>query len=249
MSDSAAIRVTPPSRHLGEWVARAAEIPAGPPLDVLDVQHGDDVLVLAAHPDDETFGVGGTVAALSRAGVDVHILALTQGEAALEHVGLSVPWLGDTRRMEFHEACRRLGATTCQILDLGDGTLDRKEGLLDRVVGSTLATHRAAHVLAPWWDDPHADHAAVGRAACRAAGDVEVDVSGYLIWALHWTSPDLILPREKRMTVLNFDEIDRAARAAAVSCYTSQTEPLLPSVEPVLPLAMRCNDLEIVVAR
>ena len=248
MSDSAAIRVTPPSRHLGDWVARAAQIPAGPPLDVLDVRHGDDVLVLAAHPDDETFGVGGTVAALSRAGVEVHVLALTQGEAALAHVGRSVPSLGERRRMEFHEACRRLGATTCQILDLGDGTLDRKEAQLHRVVGSTLATHRAAHVLAPWWDDPHADHAAVGRAACRAANDAAVDVSGYLIWALHWTSPDRILPREKRMTVLTLDETDRTARAAAVSCYTSQTEPLLPSVEPVLPLEMWRNELEIVVA-
>jgi LmbE family N-acetylglucosaminyl deacetylase len=248
MSDSGALQVTPPSRHLDHWTARAAEIPARPPLDALGVRPGDGVLVFAAHPDDETFGVGGTLAALAAAGVGVHVLALTKGEAALAHLGLSVPSLGERRRGEFHEACRQLGVTTCQVLDLGDGRLDGEEDLLDRVVGSTLATHRPAHVLTPWWDDPHADHAAVGRAVRRTASDVDIDVSGYLIWALHWTSPDTIEPRETRMTVLTLDESHRAARAAAVGCYTSQTEPLLPSIEPVLPLAMRRNELEIVVA-
>ena len=44
---------------------------------------GDTPVLLAvfAHPDDETFRPGGTLALLARRGVKVHVLTLTHGEA------------------------------------------------------------------------------------------------------------------------------------------------------------------------
>ena len=41
-----------------------------------------NVLVLAAHPDDETFGCGATIARLSREGHKVHLLTFTDGISA-----------------------------------------------------------------------------------------------------------------------------------------------------------------------
>ena len=40
------------------------------------------VLVIAAHPDDEVLGVGGTVARLSQEGVECHLLIVTDGSSS-----------------------------------------------------------------------------------------------------------------------------------------------------------------------
>lgn len=45
-------------------------------------QHPDKILLaVLAHPDDETFGMGGTLALYARRGVKVHLICATRGEA------------------------------------------------------------------------------------------------------------------------------------------------------------------------
>jgi len=39
-------------------------------------------LVFAPHPDDETFGMGGTIALAGQAGIAVHVVVLTDGQQA-----------------------------------------------------------------------------------------------------------------------------------------------------------------------
>lgn len=41
------------------------------------------ILCVFAHPDDETFGPGGTIAAWSRLGARIHLLCATKGEAGI----------------------------------------------------------------------------------------------------------------------------------------------------------------------
>ncbi len=43
-------------------------------------QAGKKLLTVLAHPDDETFGVGGTLGLYARRGVDVHLICATRGE-------------------------------------------------------------------------------------------------------------------------------------------------------------------------
>ena len=43
------------------------------------------VLVLAAHPDDETLGCGGTIHRLHREGCEVQLLTFTDGESSREN--------------------------------------------------------------------------------------------------------------------------------------------------------------------
>ena len=42
--------------------------------------HGKKMLSVLAHPDDETFGMGGTLAIYAQHGVDVHLVCATRGE-------------------------------------------------------------------------------------------------------------------------------------------------------------------------
>jgi hypothetical protein len=62
------IAVTPGSAYAGAWAQLVRTLPYVRPERALDVGPGDVVLVIGAHPDDETFGAGAGVASLTRAG-------------------------------------------------------------------------------------------------------------------------------------------------------------------------------------
>ncbi|MBI3298071.1 MAG: PIG-L family deacetylase [Elusimicrobia bacterium] len=125
------------------------------------------LLVLASHPDDESLGCGGVVAAHCRAGRRAVVAFATDGGAG-SPARLRGPRLAELRRAEARAACRVLGAE-CEFWGLPDGRLARAVGLRARVA-EALARLRPAAVLAPGADDPHPDHRALARALARAEG-------------------------------------------------------------------------------
>jgi mycothiol S-conjugate amidase len=76
------------------------------------------LLAILAHPDDESYGTGGTLARYAAEGVDVHVAIATDGAAG----SIAEGWegdrerLADARALELAEACRILGVT---LHDLG----------------------------------------------------------------------------------------------------------------------------------
>lgn len=82
------------------------------------MKNAHSVAFIFAHPDDETFATGGTIAKLSAAGVRVSLYCATDGDAGRSS-GIPVSSraeLGALRRNELHVAARRLG-----IRDIGCG--------------------------------------------------------------------------------------------------------------------------------
>lgn len=69
------------------------------------------MLVVLAHPDDESFGMGGTLAKYAAAGVDVHIAIATDGAAGSMAEGHEVAHetLAQTREQELRKAVDILG--------------------------------------------------------------------------------------------------------------------------------------------
>jgi N-acetylglucosamine malate deacetylase 1 len=114
------------------------------------------VLVLAAHPDDEVLGMGGTIAL--HAGVtgdDVRIVCVTDGSSA--------QYPGDAARreqknQEARRAAAELGVTDYVHLDLPDMRLDTLSHVeVNRVVETQLADFGAEVVYAPH-PDVNRDH-------------------------------------------------------------------------------------------
>src|SRR5947207_3002288 len=65
---------------------------------------------ILAHPDDETFGTGGTLIRYAREGIEVHSLCLTEGEkgwAGIDDHIVPRELVGPTRAKEPAEAGRR----------------------------------------------------------------------------------------------------------------------------------------------
>jgi LmbE family N-acetylglucosaminyl deacetylase len=83
------------------------------------------LLAVLAHPDDETFRPGGTLALLAQRGIKVHVLTLTHGEAGSRgDPPLCAPEeLPSVRERELRNACSTLGVQPPRLLDYADGHL------------------------------------------------------------------------------------------------------------------------------
>jgi len=86
---------------------------------------GRTILVVFAHPDDESLACGGTIARLADAGARVVLLCATRGEKGT----VSDPSLvgtedvGSVRSRELHEAAKVLGISDVLIFDHPDGDI------------------------------------------------------------------------------------------------------------------------------
>lgn len=82
-------------------------------------------LFIFAHPDDETFGTGGTIAKLTKGGVEVNVITATTGQAGMtgEYGEVAPDELGEIRKKEQSEAAKILGVTKTTHLGLMDGEL------------------------------------------------------------------------------------------------------------------------------
>jgi LmbE family N-acetylglucosaminyl deacetylase len=78
----------------------------------------ETVLVVAAHPDDETLGCGGTIARHTAIGDQVHVLFLADGEAAREKTDIT------QRREAANRSADGLGISERIFLDWPDNKLD-----------------------------------------------------------------------------------------------------------------------------
>ena len=78
-----------------------------------------NVLVVAAHPDDEILGCGGTIAYHSSRGDTVRVLFITDGVSSRDE------FTGINRRREAcRRACHTVGANNPNFLDFPDNKLD-----------------------------------------------------------------------------------------------------------------------------
>ncbi len=151
--------------------------------DLTDVTAGRSALVLAPHPDDETFGCGATIARKRAAGTPVSVCVATDGRA----FGILDPEEIVTMRAEnlgVASTILGLAASDVECLDFEDGTLEASESaLVDRLTDVIRAT-TPDEIYVPSDIDGHADHRALYRAALAAianAGSRAVVLS-YPIW-------------------------------------------------------------------
>jgi LmbE family N-acetylglucosaminyl deacetylase len=188
------------------------------------------VLVVAPHPDDEVFGIGGTLALAAAAGAEVAILAVSDGEAShARSDAVTSSELRVRRADERREALRRLGLGSARVdrLGLPDGELRTVGGLMAAAIAERL--DESTTCFATWRHDGHPDHDAVGQAAVAAARRTGARLIEYPVWA--WDRcPTGAFPWARAHRVPLGSEIEAAKRAAA-GAFVSQLEPLGPEPE------------------
>lgn len=140
----------------------------------------DNVLVIAAHPDDELLGVGGTVRRLVDEGVCVRAVILAEGLTSRGEQR------ADTEQSELEElqrdaraAAKEVGYTSIDFCGFPDNRMDEVD-LLDviKVVSSFVERYQADTIFTHHHGDLNIDHQRTCEAvltACRPVGDYCVE--------------------------------------------------------------------------
>ncbi len=128
------------------------------------------MLIIAAHPDDEVLGCGGTCARLAREGHDVYIAILGEGATSRYNRREEAdPSLVAGLHARSREAAHILGAKEVFLHDLPDNRFDTVP-LLDvvKIVEALVGRLRPEVVYTHHGGDLNVDHAVVHRAVLTA---------------------------------------------------------------------------------
>lgn len=135
------------------------------------------VVVILPHPDDESFGVAGSVVQFRKQGVPVTYLCGTLGEMGRNMGNPPIAnreTLSEIRRQELKNACKLLDMEL-RHLGLWDKMIQFEDTTevahkikkhLDEIKPSLVITHYPGHAV-------HPDHNALGKAAIEAVGMIE----------------------------------------------------------------------------
>lgn len=176
------------------------------------------VLVVAAHPDDEVLGAGGTLARHGNNGDEMHVMFLADGVGArgtLSEGELSA------RKGSARMAADLLGLASLHFLDRPDNRLDTVP-LLDIVqeIEARMEEVRPATVYTHHGGDLNVDHRIAHQAtltACRPlpGSSVKAIYAFEVPSSSEWSSPQIGGAFEPRRLV----EIDIDLKLRALNCY------------------------------
>jgi len=196
------------------------------------------ILVVAPHPDDETLGVGGTIAKFAAKGDEVFVLIVSGHLPPLynrENYEKTV--------LEAYSAFNLLGVFKSEFLEIpatmiGDQPLHEVNGKISKIINDFNP-----HIVFCPYPDRHVDHRLVFDSvmvATRPVGkgtDIEIVATYETLSETHWNAPH-IEPNFTPNWVVNIsDYID--VKLSALRCYESQISefPAPRSIEAVSSLA------------
>ena len=182
------------------------------------------ILVVAPHPDDETLGVGGTIAKYSEQGHEVTVLVVSG------HLPpLYPPEAYDATVMESREAFAVLGVAHSHFLAIPATLIGAEPShVVNQRIGDVVR-NVAPHVVLCPYPDRHVDHrlvfdsVMVATRPVGAARSIELLAAYETLSETHWNAPHIEPAFVPNYVVDITAQIDR--KVAALNCYGSQVSP------------------------
>jgi len=196
---------------------------------VLNGKKVSSILILAAHPDDEVLGCGGTIAKLAQQGATIHVAFLADGvfsrscDPAAQQAELA------SRRIAAQKACDILGVKSVSFGDFPDNRMDTI-ALLDIIkpIEASVTKFQADTVFTHHAGDVNIDHRRIHEAvsvACRPQCGHSVktllcfEVPSSTEWQLSGSAPTFT----PNWFVDISDTLDR--KLAALEAYAAELRP------------------------
>jgi LmbE family N-acetylglucosaminyl deacetylase len=203
------------------------------------------LLVVMAHPDDESMGCAGLILRHSRAGVPVNLICATRGEAGWQGKprGAKKEDLAQIRTDELREAAAALAISGVELWDYPDGGVDRidRQEITNRI-WEQISRLRPKAVVG-WGPDGvygHPDHIAMGACTDSAVGSmtegdrpalyhlaVDQQVADFYKIALRLAGENHELPlvvKDQVDVVFELDADEVMMKLRAIDCHKSQLE-------------------------
>lgn len=196
-----------------------------PLVDAETALHGRMLIVIAPHPDDESLGVGGLIAAAAASGHQVKVVFLTDGEGShVDSPTYPPKELARLRRSEAKAALGELGIdeTSAEFVGLRDGGLadmpPSEAAVVVEMIAGFVTTETVICVTAQ--TDQHPDHQAAYRLAKTAAAMTRSELWSYPVWT--WTaSSETTATKEPRGLRIDIDA-HLVAKRNAIAAHRSQ---------------------------
>src|SRR3972149_9592612 len=188
------------------------------------------LLGVFAHPDDESFASGGTLAKYATQGIEVYLICASHGEAGqwsgISHKGLK---LGKVREKELLKAAQILGVKKVEFLGFVDGKINNRQILkLEEVILEKMQKIKPQVVICPdvTGISGHLDHIAVSLATTRAFSKAEEAKKLYHLvlpksWAKRYNLPFFGFPDEMVNTKIKTRNF-WAKKVAAIKAHLTQ---------------------------
>jgi len=186
------------------------------------------IVVFAAHMDDESFGLGGTIYKHSQHGDEVNVVYLTDGSGG--SLNVDPKKLSQTRYEEARNACRILGVKNVEFLGFRDGFLWLDNESLS-AVGNVIRKYKPNRVYTHHADaaagEDNLDHANVNRIVMEAVfkcGYHDYPALGKDVWKTREAyAYEVYSPLHNPTTFVDITDVVEVKRKA-VSQHKSQYE-------------------------
>lgn len=191
------------------------------------------VVSVLAHPDDETFGSGGTMAAYALAGVPVTCVCSTRGEQGRN---MGKPFfatretLAELRVRELTDACAALGVGDLRLLGVWDKTTEFRdpEAVADRVHAILQEVRPTLVITSHPVNGGHPDHCAIGDATIRAVRRLPATERPRVICR---ASQQAAEAAGRTLLTVEVTGLVAEAKMAATRAHRSQSEAMLKRLE------------------
>ncbi len=209
--------------------------PGDPPVSrieaesVIPVSHR--ILALFAHPDDETFLAGGTLAKYAANGWEVSVLCATRGEAGrrgdYEDQNLSAGEFAMVRQLEMEAACDVLGVRKPVFLNCADQGIANDCQDSARVEIVRFLRDLKPDVVITFGPDGvsgHTDHVAIGEIATAAVREAGIRSLYYVLRSESLSTcckPEVPVSPPPVTTVIDVSGFGER-KLQAMRCYRSQ---------------------------
>lgn len=152
-------------------------------LQELKVPESKKILIFAPHPDDDVFGMGGTIADLLDNKCTVKIIYLTDGSKGTIS-GIRDKRLVAIRQKESEQALKILGVTDYTFWGYADGNLPVNKSTL-KATETLIATFSPDIICLPSIFDDHADHRQTNEIVTKVLESqnlLDMEIWGYEVW-------------------------------------------------------------------
>lgn len=131
------------------------------------------ILVIAAHPDDEVLGMGGTIAKLVKEGNEVNILIVTDGSSSQYRDSSDLQKIIDDKKKETLACAKVMGVKDVYYGNLPDMQLDTIPHIqINQVIESAIYQLKPDAVYTHFWGDVNLDHQNVYKSTLVAVRPV-----------------------------------------------------------------------------
>lgn len=184
------------------------------------------VLVIAAHPDDEVLGMGGTIAKLVKKGATVDVLIVTDGSSSQYRDSGHLAEIIEAKKKETRNCANILGVRDIYYGELPDMKLDTTPHIrINQVIEEVINKVQPDAVFTHFWGDVNCDHQNVFKSTLVAVRPVMGQVVRELYCYRVPSSTEWTPNKAETMFMPNcFVDIEQFAeqKYKAFACYSTE---------------------------